>query len=239
MNKKWDSYKIDESLIAPLAEKHNISDLLARILINRGITEDDKIEKFLYPKLEDLNNPFDFNDMDKAIDRIIKAVESKEPITIYGDYDVDGITSTTILYKFLSELDAIVDYYLPNRIQEGYGLNNEAVALIKERGTKLLITVDCGISGLEEVELANSLGLKVIVTDHHNAPETVPDAVVILDPKAPDSGYPFADISGAAVAYKLVSALRFSQSDFYNSEICIIDVEDNQINCVKIKNLVK
>ena len=207
MNKKWESYKVDESLIMPLAEKHNISPLLARILVNRDIVEDDRIEKFLHPRLDDLNDPFMFNDMDKAVDKIINSIEAGDKITIYGDYDVDGITSTTILYKFLDEINAKVDYYLPNRIQEGYGLNNEAIDAIAERGTKLLITVDCGISGHDEVEYAKSKGLEVIVTDHHECPEKLPDCVAVIDAKRPDSTYPFNSLAGCGVAFKVVQAL--------------------------------
>ncbi len=207
MNKKWESYKIDESLIEPLAKKHNISNLLAKILINRGIVEEERINKFLHPSLDDLNDPFLFDDMDKAIDRIIKAVSSGERITIYGDYDVDGITSTTILYKFLEEIDAKVDYYLPNRIQEGYGLNNEAIDVICEKGTNLLITVDCGISGYDEVEYAKSKGLDVIVTDHHECPEKIPNCIAVIDAKRNDSKYPFSSLAGCGVAFKVVQAL--------------------------------
>lgn len=207
MNKKWETYKIDESLIEPLAKKHNISNLLARILVNRGITEDEKVKKFLHPSLDDLNDPFMFNDMDKAVDRIISAINSQEGITIYGDYDVDGITSTTILYKFLNENNAKVSYYLPNRIQEGYGLNNEAIDSICNNNTKLLITVDCGISGAEEVEYAKSKGLDVIVTDHHECPEVLPDCIAVIDAKRPDSTYPFSSLAGCGVAFKVVQAL--------------------------------
>ena len=207
MNKKWESYKIDESLVEQLSKKHNISALLARILVNRGIVDDKKVKKFLHPSLDDLNDPFLFNDMDKAVKRIVDAINTKEKITIYGDYDVDGITSTTILYKFLNETNAEVDYYLPNRIQEGYGLNNEAIDAICERGTNLLITVDCGISGYDEVEYAKGKGLDVIITDHHECPEKIPDCIAVIDAKRNDSKYPFNSLAGCGVAFKVVQAL--------------------------------
>lgn len=207
MIKKWEGFQIDESKIPEIVEKHNINELLARILLNRNIDTDEKISKFLYPKLEDLNDPYLFKGMDKAVDRILKAVENKEKITIYGDYDVDGITSITVLKKFLDEIGANVDYYLPNRLSEGYGLNNKALDTIKERGTQLLITVDCGISAYNEIEYAKSIGFDVIVTDHHECPEVLPEAIAVIDAKCPDNTYPFNSLAGVGVSFKVIQAL--------------------------------
>ncbi len=207
MNKKWEEYKVDEQKVIEIAEKHNISPLISRVLVNRGIVEDDRIDKFLHPTLDDLNDPFKFKGMDITVDRIIKAVDNKEHITIYGDYDVDGITSTTILIKFLSSLGATVDSYLPNRLMEGYGLNNNSIDQIKERGTSLLITVDCGISAYDEVEYAKSIGLDVIVTDHHECPDKIPDCIAVIDAKREDNTYPFVSLAGCGVSFKLIQAL--------------------------------
>lgn len=207
MLKKWESYQIDETKIQEIAKKHNINELLARILLNRNIDTDEKIEKFLYPKLEYLNDPFLYQGMEKAVDSILKAIQNKEKITIYGDYDVDGITSITILKKFLDENGAIVEYYLPNRLLEGYGLNKPALEKIKENGTKLLITVDCGISAYEEIEYAKELGMGVIVTDHHECPEKLPDAIAVIDAKCPNNTYPFNSLAGVGVTFKLIQAL--------------------------------
>ncbi|MBO5143427.1 MAG: single-stranded-DNA-specific exonuclease RecJ [Clostridia bacterium] len=207
MIKKWEGFQIDESKIPEIVEKHNINELLARILLNRNIDTDEKISKFLYPKLEDLNDPYLFKGMDKAVDRILKAVNNKEKITIYGDYDVDGITSITVLKKFLDEIGANVDYYLPNRLSEGYGLNNKALDTIKERGTQLLITVDCGISAYNEIEYAKSIGFDVIVTDHHECPEVLPEAIAVIDAKCPDNTYPFNSLAGVGVSFKVIQAL--------------------------------
>ena len=134
MKKKWEYLEQDEELIKQIATKHNISELLAKILVNRGITGEEEIEIFLNPKRNNFHNPFLLNDMEKAVDRIIKAIETKEKTIIYGDYDVDGITSITVLKKFLNERGLQVDYYIPNRLDEGYGLNDEAIKKIAEQG---------------------------------------------------------------------------------------------------------
>jgi len=207
MIKKWEGFPIDESAVLEIAKKHNINELLARILLNRNIDTDEKIVKFLYPKLEDLNDPYLFNGMDNAVSRILTSIENKEKITIYGDYDVDGITSIAVLKKFLDECGAVVDYYLPNRLSEGYGLNKNALDTIKNRGTQLLITVDCGISAYSEIEYAKSLGLEVIVTDHHECPEKLPEAIAVIDAKSEDNTYPFNSLAGVGVSFKVIQAL--------------------------------
>ena len=245
----WIKTAVSKQQIEPLCKKYGIDSLLASIFVRRGITTGKDILYYLESDLRFQHNPFLFNSMEDAVERITQAIEEEEKILIFGDRDVDGVTSTTILYDYLNQKKADVQCRLPLE-SDGYGLSKKAIEEFAAQGGTLIITVDCGISNYDEIEYAATLGIDVIVTDHHNAPENLPAAVVILDPKAPDSGYPFADISGAAVSYKLVSALRFSQSDFYISEICIIDVDENAgvpepvegqsitINCVKIKNLV-
>ncbi len=210
MNKRWEAYKLsneDSELVSEIAQKFKISPLFATVLINRGIKEEEQINRFLHPNLDDLNDPFLFKDMDKATERIIKAINDKEKITIYGDYDVDGITSTTILYKFLKKLNNNIDYYLPNRLTEGYGLSKDSILKIKEEGTSLLITVDCGISGYDEVEYAKELGMDVIITDHHECPEQIPKCIAVIDAKRKDNTYPFEALAGCGVAFKLIHAL--------------------------------
>ena len=248
----WIKSAVSKQQIEPLCAKYGIDQLCASIFVRRGITSGQDILYYLESDLRFQHNPFLFNSMEDAVERISQAEEEGEKVLIFGDRDVDGITSTTILYEYLKQRGLDVQCRLPLE-SDGYGLSKKAVEEFAAQEGTLIITVDCGISNYNEIEFARSFGIDVIVTDHHNAPETLPDAVVILDPKAPDSGYPFADISGAAVAYKLVSALRFSNSDFYNSEICIIDLEipdqgaipepvEGQaitVHCVKIKNLVK
>ena len=242
----WIKTPVSREQIAPLCSKYNIDQLLASIFVRRGITTGQDILYYLESDLRFQHNPFLFNSMEDAVERIIQAEEEGEKVLIFGDRDVDGVTSTTILYEYLKQRGVDVQCRLPLE-SDGYGLSKKSIEEFAAQNGTLIITVDCGISNFEEIDFAASLGIDVIITDHHNAPETLPQAIVILDPKAPDSGYPFADISGAAVAYKLVSALRFAHSDFYNSEICIIDIGVPEpvegqvitINCIKIRNLVK
>ena len=206
MNPKW-QYCIDRSDEAEkLKQKYKINDLLALILANRNITVDNA-EVFLNPTRHDLHDPFKMPDMEKAVNRILKAIETKEKITIYGDYDVDGITSITTLKSFLEERGLNVEYYIPHRLDEGYGLNKEAVKKIADRNTELMITVDCGITGYEEVEYAKSLGIDVIVTDHHEPSEILPEAIAVVDCKRKDNEYPFRELAGVGVVFKLIQAI--------------------------------
>lgn len=207
MNKKWEYYQIDESKIEEISRKYNISPLLSRILLNRNIDLDEKIKKFLYPKIEDLYDPFLMSNMETAVNRIIQAVNKKEKITIYGDYDVDGITSVAVLTKFLTELGVDNSYYLPSRLDEGYGLNNAALDKICSTGTKLVITVDCGISAVKEIDYAKEIGLDVIITDHHECPNILPNAYAIIDPKKPNEEYPCNFLAGVGVTFKLIHAI--------------------------------
>ena len=180
---------------------------IAKILTLRGLRTVDECSKFFKPEIGHFHDPFLFKDMEKAADRIIAAIAASQRISIYGDYDVDGITATVILLKALRALGARCDYYLPNRLTEGYGLSAEGVAKLHEAGTRLIITVDCGISAREEAVLANKLGIDLIITDHHEPQETMPEAWAVLDPKSPGSGYPDDGLAGVGVALKLCHAL--------------------------------
>jgi single-stranded-DNA-specific exonuclease len=171
MNKKWEVCQEDEEKVIELANKSHLSMLLASILINRNINTSEKVEQFVNPTRNDFHDPFLMPDMDKAVDRILKAINTNEKVMIYGDYDVDGITSITVLKKFLLDRGLEAGEYTPNRLEEGYGLNKEAVKSIHEQGYTLMITVDCGISGNEEIAYAKELGMEVIVTDHHEQGE--------------------------------------------------------------------
>ena len=232
MKKKWEYLEQDEELIKQIATKHNISELLAKILVNRGITGEEEIEIFLNPKRNNFHNPFLLNDMEKAVDRIIKAIETKEKTLIYGDYDVDGITSITVLKKFLNERGLQVDYYIPNRLDEGYGLNDEAIKKIAEQGYTLMITVDCGISGIEEVKKATSYGIETIITDHHEQLETLPEAYAIVNPKRKDNTYPFRGLAGVGVVFKVIQAisqkLNLDEKEYlkYLDIVCIGTISD-------------
>lgn len=156
MNKKWQIYETDEDEVRRISEKYNINTLLASILINRKITEEE-IDVFLNPTRQNFHDPFLMPDMNIAVERIIKAINNQERVIVYGDYDVDGITSITVLKSFLEDRGIIVDQYIPNRLEEGYGLNKPAIDKIAKNNYKLMITVDCGISGIEEIDYANSI----------------------------------------------------------------------------------
>ncbi len=191
----------------PLKEL-GISPLTAQILLNRGISNPDEARRFLSPTLSDLPDPLTMKDMDKAVNRIVQALRKGEKITLFGDYDVDGTTATALLYLFLNNAGGQVDFFLPHRVKEGYGLNLEALKNIRSSGTQLLISVDCGISNREEIHWAKENGLEVIVTDHHEVPEELPLALAVLNPKQKDCPYPFKGLAGVGVAFNLVISLR-------------------------------
>ena len=204
MKSKWVYYNLNEEKIREIETKYNINRLLATILVNREIED---IKQYLDPKRNDFHDPFKMPDMEKAVERIIKAIENKEKIIIFGDYDVDGITSITVLKSFFKDLGIDVGEYIPNRLNEGYGLNKEAIEEIANEKYDLMITVDCGITGIEEVEYAKKLGIETIVTDHHEPGEELPNAIAVVDCKRKDNKYPFRELAGVGVAFKLCQAL--------------------------------
>lgn len=207
MNKKWQIYETDTEETKRIAEKYKINELLASIIANRKIKDED-IEKFLHPTRQNFHDPFLMPDMNIAVERIIKAIEHNEKTIIYGDYDVDGITSITVLRSFLEDRGLHVDSYIPNRLEEGYGLNKPAIEKIAKENYTLTITVDTGISGIEEIEYANSLGIETIVTDHHEVGDELPKALAVVDAKRKDNQYPCRDLAGVGVVFKLIQALR-------------------------------
>lgn len=206
MNKKWQIYQVDNEKIEELQKKYNINKLLATIIANRGITGE-QINRFLNPKRSDFYNPYGMPDMEIAVERIEKAIKNQEKTIIYGDYDVDGITSVTVLKSFLEERGLQVGVYIPNRLEEGYGLNKEAVEKISKQGYTLMITVDCGISAVEEVKYANELGIETIITDHHEPGNEIPEAMAIVDAKRKDNTYPCRNLAGVGVVFKLIQAI--------------------------------
>ena len=235
MNKKWECIELDNEKIKnveKIEDEYGISNLLAKILVNRNLTKKEDIDLFLKPTRHDFHNPYLMPDMALAVDRIIKAINNKEKILIYGDYDVDGITSITVVKNFLLERGANVAQYIPNRLNEGYGLNKEAIKKIADEGVNLIITVDCGISGIEEVDYANSLGLEVIVTDHHEVGEVLPNAIAVVDAKRKDSTYPFRELAGVGVGFKLIQAiaqrLELEEKEYlkYLDIVCIGTISD-------------
>lgn len=232
MNRKWEFYQQDEELVPKIAKEHNISELLAAILVNRNIVDKKEIDVFLNPTRNDFHNPLLMPDMEKAVSRILKAIENKEKVIIYGDYDVDGITSITVLKKFLKERGLEVGYYIPNRLDEGYGLNKEAIEKIAKEGYTLIITVDCGISGIEEIAYAYEKNMEVIVTDHHEPLDTLPKAIAVVDCKRRDNKYPFKNLAGCGVVFKLIQAisqkLKIEEKEYlkYLDIVCVGTISD-------------
>lgn len=208
MDLRWDivnEFSADE--VHALAENIRVPRVIAKMLLRRGVRDFDSARKFFKPNLSHLYDPFIMKDMDRAVDRLRKAILAEEKILIYGDYDVDGITSVSFLYLILKELGVDVYYYIPDRQLEGYGLSQQGIEAAKEQGTNLIVTVDCGITGHAEVDLAKSMGMEVLVCDHHEPGPTLPNAVALLDPKRTDCPYPFKELAGVGVTYKLCQGL--------------------------------
>jgi single-stranded-DNA-specific exonuclease len=192
---------------------HNLENIpceISEALIKRGVLTEEDLTTYFDSPLNNLHNPFSLLDMDKAVERIYEAIKNDELICVYGDYDVDGVTSTSLLYLFLKEIGAKVTYYIPNRLDEGYGLNDEAIDDVISKKAKLVITVDCGITAVDEIEYATSMGIDVIITDHHQPSDKLPEtATAIINPIRPGDTYPFKSLAGVGVAFKLVMALRY------------------------------
>ncbi len=212
-SKHWVIKEQEASLVKGLAAALDIKEITARLLINRGYTEEESARAFLEKSDSFLYNPFLMKDMEKAVARVMLALERGEKITVYGDYDVDGITSVSIIYMYLSALGADVDYFIPSRDTDGYGLNNSAIDSIAARGTRLIITVDTGITALDETEYIKALGLDVVITDHHHCRPSLPAATAVVNPQREDCTYPFKELSGVGVAFKLLCAVELTLHD--------------------------
>lgn len=214
MKKKWKQNNDDEikntnelERCRQIDKKFSTGMIVATILNDMHFKDDKEIEKFLKPKRTDFYDPFFMPDMEKAVSRITKALKNNENITIFGDYDADGITSTTILKRFFHDINKECNVYIPNRLNEGYGLNKNAIKKLSEDGTNLIITVDCGITAIEETKYAKELGIDIVITDHHEPGEEIPDAEAVVDCKRKDNKYPFRELAGCGVAFKLTQAL--------------------------------
>ncbi|MBR1614111.1 MAG: single-stranded-DNA-specific exonuclease RecJ [Treponema sp.] len=241
----WNKKPITSDEVNSISARFKIDKLTAAILARRGVTEGKDIEFFLEDNERYMHNPFLFNNMEDVVDRILQAKDEEEKVLIFGDRDVDGITSTTVLYDYLTSIGIDVQAKLPGGT-DPYGLNLRAIDDFEKDYGSLIITVDCGISNVKEIAYAAEKGMDVIVLDHHNPPDALPEPAIIIDPKCADSGYPFKDISGCAVAYKVVSALRFALSDLYKNEVALFTVRDEKtaegafvIDIMKTVNLVE
>ncbi len=197
----------DANDVKHLSAQLNVDMAIANLLVQRDIKTYNEAKAFFRPRLSDLHDPFLMKDMDKAVKRIENAIENNETIFIYGDYDVDGVSSTSILCLYFDSINYPVSYYIPNRLEEGYGINEDAIRKIHKEGCSLLISVDCGITSVKEVELANELGIDVIITDHHECQSEIPNAYAVINPKQEDCNYPFDMLCGCGVALKLIQAL--------------------------------
>src|SRR5262245_16993331 len=203
MRKQWRFTPHDADRIARLERAAAIPPIVAQLLLCRGVCEADAARTFLACKLTGLRDPDELPGCAAAADRLHAAVREKKQIVVYGDYDADGMTATALLIGCLKLLGADASYYVPNRLEEGYGLNHDALRVIAERGGQTVVSVDCGIASLSEAETAKALGLELIVTDHHEMKAGLPDAAAIVHPRLPGSSYPFGGLCGAGVALKL------------------------------------
>ncbi|MEM7008988.1 MAG: single-stranded-DNA-specific exonuclease RecJ [Thermodesulfobacteriota bacterium] len=220
MKENWIIEKEKSKLRDKLSKSLNVSPITSQILINRGIQNETEANLFLNCTLFDLPSPYLMKGMEKAVERTKKGISDGEKIAIYGDYDVDGVTSTALLYNFLKSIGTDVTYYNPDRLKEGYGINISAVEKLAQKGVSLIISGDCGITAVDEVEKAKELGVDFIVTDHHKPPQDLPDAVSVLNPKIKDCKYPAKEIVGVGVIFNLVIALRRALRDegFFKEE---------------------
>ena len=212
-----------ENAAKDLGEKLGINPILASLLIRRGITTESAAKRFFRPQLADLINPFLMKDMDAAVDRLNDAMGHKERILVYGDYDVDGCTAVALVYKFLRQFYSNIDYYIPDRYDEGYGVSKKGIDFAKETGVKLIIILDCGIKAIEEITYAKEQGIDFIICDHHVPDEVMPPAVAILNPKRPDDSYPFKELCGCGVGFKFMQAFAKNNNIPFSRLVPLLD----------------
>jgi single-stranded-DNA-specific exonuclease len=225
MEKRW-VYKPapDLETVKSLAEAINISGTLATILVQRGQKDFEAAKAFFRPSLSELHNPFLMKDMEEAVARLDKAIQNNEKILIYGDYDVDGTTSVALFYGFLRTKYANIDFYIPDRYTEGYGVSTQGIEFARENNFSLVVTLDCGIKSVERVELANSYNIDFIICDHHKPGDDLPEAIAVLDPKRKDCAYPFKELSGCGVGFKLLQAWCIKNAMKVDELYCYLDL---------------
>lgn len=225
MQKKWEiKGKGKAEIIERLSNELHISPIISNLLAQRGIRNYDEAKKFFRPSLKHLHNPFLMRDMDAAIDRLDKAFVNKEKILIYGDYDVDGTTAISLIYLFLSKYYMNIDFYIPDRYNEGYGISIKGVDFAKENGFTLVVALDCGIKAVEQVKYANEQGIDFIICDHHQPAEEIPPAVAVLDPKRTDCEYPYKELSGCGVGFKFLQAFCIRNNLDFDELFELIDL---------------
>jgi single-stranded-DNA-specific exonuclease len=206
MQKNWNILDPDKTVVSALAKALNVNEIIAHLLVLRNITTFKEAKLFFRPEISNLHDPFLMKDMQKAVDRIKSAILKKEKILVYGDYDVDGTTSVAMMYSFLKKQEIEVEYYIPCRYDEGYGISLKGIDYAKDKNFTLIVTLDCGIRAIEQVDYANDKGVDFIICDHHNPAENLPKAIAILNPKQRDCNYPYKELSGCGVGFKLIQA---------------------------------
>ncbi|MCX6314719.1 MAG: single-stranded-DNA-specific exonuclease RecJ [Sphingobacteriales bacterium] len=226
MIKRWNILTADETQVQQLSASLNINPTLCRILVQRGINTFDKAKQYFRPQLSQLHDPWLMKDMDKAVNRIVQAFEQTEKILVFGDYDVDGTTSVACMYQFLCKLydPEKLDFYIPHRYREGYGVSKMGIDFAKENGFSLIISLDCGIKSVELIAHAKTIGIDFIICDHHLPDHELPDAYAILNPKQPDCPYPYKELCGCGVGFKLITALATHFSIDESHYLCYLDL---------------
>ena len=225
MDKKWElKPAADQETVSRLASELGVDRVLAELLAQRGLRTFEDARAFFRPDLANLHDPFLMKDMDKAVERVSQAIQGGEKILVYGDYDVDGTTAVALVYSFLLKFTKAIDYYIPDRYDEGYGVSYKGLDWAAENGFKLVITLDCGIKAIEKTEYAKSLGVDMIICDHHLPEDGLPDAVAVLDPKREDDSYPFDDLSGCGVGFKLIQAYAQKEGIPFEQLVPLLDL---------------
>ncbi len=214
----------NESDVKHLQEQLNVSKAIANLLVQRGIKTFGEAKAFFRPSLEHLHDPFLIKDMDKAVSRILQAQENNEGVMVYGDYDVDGTTAVSLVYKYFKEYFTSIEYYIPDRYSEGYGISYRGIDYAAENGHRLIIALDCGIKAVDKIEYARSKGIEFIICDHHTPGEKIPDAVAVLDPKRKDCKYPYDELSGCGVGFKLIQAYQEKSGKDFNELVPFLDL---------------
>ncbi len=213
-----------ENDILHLQDVLNIDEILANLLVQKGIKSFDEAKYFFRPELAQLHDPFMMKDMDKAVSRLNKAITGKEKILVYGDYDVDGTTSVALVYSFLKDIHSYIDYYVPDRYKEGYGVSEQGIEYAKETGVSLIIALDCGIKAIEKIDYAKQNGIDFIICDHHTPDEKIPNASAVLDPKRVDCNYPYKELSGCGVGFKFLQAFSNRKGIPFDNLLKYIDL---------------
>jgi len=225
MDRIWDLKRQgDQNEVKHLSAALNVNMVIARLLVQRGITTYNEAKAFFRPRLSDLHDPFLMKDMDKAVERLDRAIKKQEKVIVYGDYDVDGTTSVAMMYLFLKQRIRNIEYYIPDRYSEGYGISPKSIDYAVENGVTLIVALDCGIKAVEKIAKAKDRGVDFIICDHHNPDDEIPPAVAVLDPKQPDCSYPYKELSGCGVGFKLLQAYSQKNNVEYEEIYDLLDL---------------